>query len=375
MLGGEEECDDGDPDPGDGCDENCAVEECWTCDGTCTQLADDTPCDDGDICTVADVCGSGICTGTPILIQAACDWVIVAGDPTRRVQAHTRGHSEINGDICGERIKIGQTSTNNGSVVGADTSNSRTIKIGTGGTTILGDVATGGGGIRATPGSAKLPGLDQNEVAPGDTAVGSGGLYDATGTHLLVPECNAAQDGIDTAAAALDALTSTVSLGAVQIKTNGSGANSPFTIAPGSPAGVTAGAVNVIDMDGLRSTVGGELILDGGADPATVYVLRIDGKISMTARSKITATNGLTPENVVIYNSSRKPCNFGIRVQGVGTVICPDGKLKLNGGDADDEEVSDEGKAIWDGAFLSGRSKVFLGEKTRLTHYPPLGLF
>jgi cysteine-rich repeat protein len=63
-------CDDGNAFNGDGCDEHCQVEPCWTCSGDpslCMPLADDSPCEDGSPCTVGQTCSAGTCAGgTPV---------------------------------------------------------------------------------------------------------------------------------------------------------------------------------------------------------------------------------------------------------------------------------------------------------------------
>ncbi len=71
-----ETCDDGNTDSGDGCSSECRVEACWSCNGapsTCTQAADDTPCNDGSACTATDTCQGGVCTGTDPVTCTALD--------------------------------------------------------------------------------------------------------------------------------------------------------------------------------------------------------------------------------------------------------------------------------------------------------------
>lgn len=75
MFEGAEACDDGNLTDGDGCSVICQVEDCYTCGGTpsvCTPVGGGS-CDDGESCTVSDVCaGDGSCSGTPDP-GAACD--------------------------------------------------------------------------------------------------------------------------------------------------------------------------------------------------------------------------------------------------------------------------------------------------------------
>ncbi len=62
---GAEECDDGNTDPGDGCDASCHVEKSFCCDGLTTSCNDDTACGGGTCCvsrcdtgTLAPICDS-----------------------------------------------------------------------------------------------------------------------------------------------------------------------------------------------------------------------------------------------------------------------------------------------------------------------------
>jgi len=81
-----EECDDGNAVDGDGCDGNCTVTACGNgiatpstgeqcddgntaggdcCDGGCQFEAVASPCDDGEVCTIADACdGAGVCAAS-----------------------------------------------------------------------------------------------------------------------------------------------------------------------------------------------------------------------------------------------------------------------------------------------------------------------
>jgi cysteine-rich repeat protein len=82
VLDPGEECDDGNPADGDGCDSNCTATGCGNgvvtpgeacddrntldgdcCSGTCQLEPDDTSCDDGQLCTTTDVCSGGVCVG------------------------------------------------------------------------------------------------------------------------------------------------------------------------------------------------------------------------------------------------------------------------------------------------------------------------
>ena len=70
MLATRCTCDDGNTVNGDGCDDRCEVEPCWTCSGdpsVCTPASDGSACEDGSPCTTAQTCSAGACGGgTPV---------------------------------------------------------------------------------------------------------------------------------------------------------------------------------------------------------------------------------------------------------------------------------------------------------------------
>ncbi len=358
VISGGEECDDGNNAAGDGCDDNCLVEVCWTCAGTpsvCTAL-DAVACDDGDVCTTGDTCQTGSCVGTEVLVRSACDWVVVAGDPARRVQVKTKQPSQVLGDICGDRAMLGEETINGGDIAVTESTFRNAIRFGEG-ADVVGDIVTGGGGVRGRPRGTLLPGLAIDEVTGGNVqAKDPLSDYDTTGSHPQVAACQLAQDGIDTAGAALLGLSTTVSVGKVKVPRGTS-----ITIAPGTTPGVVAGAVNVVEFESLTIATDGTILLDAGGNAATVYVIRVLGKFSMALRSSVVLAGGQLAENVIFHGDGKK-CHLGLRVTGSGVVICPNAKVKLNA------------LAVWDGAMLSGKGKAFIGEGAILTHQPFFGL-
>ncbi len=368
VITGTEECDDGNAVAGDGCDDNCLVELCWTCVtgsvppvSTCTPL-DGVSCDDGDTCTIGDTCVTGTCTSTDVTLRAACDWIIVAGDPAKRVRAQSREQSQIGGDICADRLIIGELAQTAGDLVATEATFRNGLRISPN-ASVTGDIVTGGAMVRGRPRGTLLPGLAVDEVAAGVVVVKDASTnYDTTGAHAQVAACSVAQGGVDSGASALEALAQTASLGNVKVSTK----TGPLTIGPGSTPGVVAGAVNVIDFDSLTVVTDGVVNLDGGGDPSTVYVLRVlrtvgakgkKGKLTIKLRSVLNLTNGQLPENVAILVTGKK-CHLGLRIAGSGVVICPNGRLKLNA------------LSTWDGALLGGKAKVFVGQDVVLTHQP-----
>lgn len=75
---GDEGCDDGNTDPGDGCSAGCTVEMGWTCEGErsdCFQCRADADCNDAMACTV-DQCNGGVCANEPCG-QASVHWNVL----------------------------------------------------------------------------------------------------------------------------------------------------------------------------------------------------------------------------------------------------------------------------------------------------------
>ncbi len=70
ILEGPESCDDGNTTSGDGCDANCQVEPCHHCSGqpsTCSTDADESFCDDGNLCTLNACNATGSCVVTGLM--------------------------------------------------------------------------------------------------------------------------------------------------------------------------------------------------------------------------------------------------------------------------------------------------------------------
>jgi len=66
ILASRCECFDGNAAGGDGCDEQCRVEPCFTCSGmpsVCAPTPDGGACDDRADCTSGETCGAGVCGG------------------------------------------------------------------------------------------------------------------------------------------------------------------------------------------------------------------------------------------------------------------------------------------------------------------------
>jgi cysteine-rich repeat protein len=108
-----ETCDDGDTDSGDGCSSLCRVEACSACVGepsVCAPAANDTPCDDGSVCTATDTCQGGVCTGDDPVTCSALD------------QCHDVGTCDPISGVCSNPAKAEGAFCNDGeSCTGPDT--------------------------------------------------------------------------------------------------------------------------------------------------------------------------------------------------------------------------------------------------------------
>lgn len=357
-----EECDDGDSTSGDGCDSGCAFEPCFACDngpgpdfGPSVCVVDNNqPCDDGNDCTLDDQCSGGVCGGGPPIIPAACDWVMVAGNPARPAQSRARGSGSVTGDICGQTTFVGDSVVVNGDVVATATSGkgSRFGSL----VSVVGDIITGGASINGKPKGVLLPGLLTDVVPSGSATVQIGDptrdLNANGGSAQSIERVGECQDAIDSiASSTLDLdddnnLPTAAEYGKQHIKSGGS-----LTL------DATA-AVNVFDFDRLTTGKNTTITLNGNSIPDATFILRVSGKIYVRLGSSIVLTNGATPERVIIYG--RDLCKFGKLVNGGGTVFCPAGKLKV------------DQNSVWGGSLISGSRRVDLRHQVNLTHVPLL---
>jgi hypothetical protein len=198
--------------------------------------------------------------------------------------------------------------------------------------------------VAGKPLSTLLPGLTTNAVAGGvvETAE-SGNVFDTSGAHDSVPECDAAQDDVELASDTIIAMGSTQALG-------------DLTVANGNTVVIDAtnvGGLNVVDIDRLRVGTDATLVLDGGGDADTVFVVRVLRKLQMGLRSELQLAGGLDASRVVVFGENL--CKLGERITGAGTVLCPYRKLSLGI------------LGTWSGALLSG-DEVQIQHNGELTH-------
>ncbi len=361
LIESGEECDDANTTAGDGCDASCKVEQCWACSADAIPTTTLGPpatglpgpsrcsydngasCDDGDQCTVGDTCSGGICGGNAVMIPAACRWVMVGNT---KVQSRTRGQSSVTGHICGGRVRLGEFTTNSGDAV-ATLASGVGIQISSH-AAVAGNIVTGGSAVRGKPRLVHLPGLSNDLVPGGTTAVraDSTSIYDTLATNARVGDCADAQGDISAGNSLLAGLPAGTNLGSTLIA-----ASTALTLTATNPGGV-----NVFDFRKLMSARDATLTLDAAGDPGSVFVLRVQKKLDLRLRSKIVLAGGAVPGNVILYSQAK--CRFGLEVSGVGTVFCPNGKLIL------------EPRTKWQGALVGGKGRVELRDSGVLVHMP-----
>jgi hypothetical protein len=341
--------------PGDPCDDSeaCTDDVCDEEDDLCeiTPVSNGTPCDDEDICTIDDGCSAGSCVGQETVLQDLCPWIAVERQDPKRDTLKIRNKAGVGGDTCGGATKIGNAAVIDGDVVSNLTGGTRAIRISPD-DYIDDDIVTAGAGVKALPRVAKLPHLATlvSSLPPGameTKLLPPGGQYNLTGAHQLADDCNDARNVYPQVMAVLDALPSGQSLPKQKIR--------PFqtlTLTAGSP-----GAVNTIDVEQIRTGRNIILELNGAGNPNTVLVVRIAKKLQMKLGSVVTLTGGLLPENVLIYVKGRK-CVFGDLMEGSGTVLCGNGKLKT-------------GRfVVWSGTFYGAGRLLKIGDNNTLTYLP-----
>jgi hypothetical protein len=338
---GQQGCDDENSCTSDACDEGADL-----C--THTTIGDGLACDDADPCSLGDVCSGGQCVGAPPLLDDLCPWTVVLREQERTDMIKAYFQASFDGDVCGGTIKFdGQVRVASDLVADeaeGDDQLQLAIDVAVGE-----DIVSAGGGATANPTLSFLPYLTPDTVALApfslrDKGDGSG-VYDLTGTHELAGRCHAARTGYEAATFELDSLVQTSTFPAVRL-----GPNDTATI-----AATEVGGLNVIDVDGsIKIGDGAVLEIDGGGDPNTVVILRISNRLKMLVLSSLSLTNGLLPENVVVYIKGKK-CMFNTFASGAGTVLCSPGRVVARQG------VAWVGAVFGDGKFFSaGQDSIFI---------------
>lgn len=360
------------------------------CDGSgnCSHPFNTAPCDDGDACTSADACASGVCAGggttdcddgefctndscdsvtgcssEPIPLFSTCYWIAVAGDPGRSIDIRTRDSSDIGGALCMDEGDIGVGTIQRGSVVATEAVDTRAIQFRLG-AIVEEDIVTGGGGLAARGSAAVIPGTLLTSIAPGspDEAKAPSGFAITTSGDARVDECHEVQDGIDSAAAFVDALIPTASLGNVVIRPGNS-----YTISA-APAGCGAdscldctGDVCVVDIGKLRLNNQSTFTIDANGNADSVFIFRMSNGIQTKKNVDIVLANGAIADHVLFHVQSGS-CKLGISTAGSGTLLCADAKMQVR------ENTE------WTGSLLGGKSQLYIGISVLLNHAPFTGL-
>ena len=337
-------------------DENvCTDDSCNEIGDICDNdnVPDGTFCDDDDICTIDGECMTGECISIPTVLGDLCPWIIVARAGPKRDQIKIRTRGEVNGDICGGTVKIGNTTFVYGDVASGRSSGDhmRLAPF----AFINEDIVTMGAAVKAWPGSAKLPHLlaptsylASGTITPKVTAFG---FYDTTGATILAQDCQIARtDAYDEAVAILDGLSPSQSISRIRLSRGQS-----FLVNATSP-----GSINIVDVGDIRTGRDTTLELNGGGNPDTAIVLRVTKKLQLGLRAKVILSGGLVPENVLFYVRGRK-CAIGNLAVGAGALFCANGRMKT-------------GRTVnWTGTFYGAGNLSRFGNTNVLNYAPFLG--
>jgi len=341
-------CDDLNSCTSDACDES--IDGC-----TYTTLADGLACDDGDACSLDDVCSSGTCTGAPPLLEDFCPWTLLLREQERSDMIKTYFQVGIHGDVCGGTIRFYGQTTVTSDVVSDEASGSEQLQLAP--DVVVGeDIVSAGGGAIANPPLGFLPYLapEAGTLAPLSLVAkdDASGYYDLTGLHGLVASCHAARTSYAEHTAAIDALSSTATFEPIRLK-------------PGETATIAAanvGGLNVIDIDGsIKAGDNAVVEIDGGGDPNTVVVLRVGNRLKMLVLSSLSLTGGLTPERTLLYVKGKK-CLLNTLSIGAGTLLCSPGRV-----------VARQGVA-WVGAVIGDGKRLSAGQQSTFFYAPFQGL-
>ena len=337
------------------CDDlnSCTTDACDEGLDSCTNvsIADGSVCDDGDRCTIHDLCEAGGCNGQSTLLEDLCPWTLVLRENPRADLIQTNFQVSLDGDVCGGSIQLrGQT------IVWSDLVSAKDIGDGAirlaPDASVVDDIVSAGAGATAFPASDYLPctdpavrGLAAGTLTPKCDA---SGFYDLSGGHGLASDCLAARTAYPSSTDALDALSATDSIPSVRVRLG-----ETATIVVSNPGGL-----NVIDVDGsVKVGKGSTVEIDGGGNPNTVVVLRIGGKLQMLLGSELALGGGLIPRNTLVYVKGRI-CLLGDLVLGGGTVLCSPARVKT-------------GRSVaWAGAIFGDGRLLRIGEKSQLQYTP-----
>jgi hypothetical protein len=253
-----------------------------------------TTCDDGSECTVQDACdGAGACDALTTVFNRACTYFSLGAAGTRGVRGHAGHNSDIVGDLCFARAKIFAFTAIDGNTISTSTTGRKGLRFGEG-SSVTGDIVSDGAGVFSVDGSF-LPHLTPAATAlAGGSPVktkDNGGVYDLTGSSLLVDDCAAARADVEQGAQEIAALVANQNLGYKKLA-----AGDTLTLVPTTPGGV-----NVIDIDKLSGGSDVTIEVDGGGDADTVMIVRVAKGFKLYDNAVIEMTNSMQSKNFILF--------------------------------------------------------------------------
>jgi hypothetical protein len=273
------------------------AENCTGTGGACPANAYEpfgTTCDDGSECTVQDACdGAGACDALTTVFNRACTYFSLGAAGTRGVRGHAGHNSDIVGDLCFARAKIFAFTAIDGNTISTSTTGRKGLRFGEG-SSVTGDIVSDGAGVFSVDGSF-LPHLTPAATAlAGGSPVktkDNGGVYDLTGSSLLVDDCAAARADVEQGAQEIAALVANQNLGYKKLA-----AGDTLTLVPTNPGGV-----NVINIDKLRGGSDVTIEVDGGGDADTVMIVRVAKGFKLYDNAVIEMTNSMQSKNFILF--------------------------------------------------------------------------
>lgn len=361
--------------------------------GTCNQLCDDTndncfdpagtPCLDSNFCNGPEACdGSGVCApGTPPSCDDLNDCTADSCDPATSCVHVATGYATlcnfgilvssndddfpaklttgkaptVNSEVCADGANIGPFTSlvsAPGAVpvpVEANIITTRPARFGEfsvkakAGATTDANVYTDATKVKCqkSTGCFNTPGtkiIDTGLIVP----ITGGGDIDTTGADpankILI--CENVQSLIAADTADLNARAdagSPTDLGKIKVNKG-----QTYTI-----NATTVGGESFYDAFKVQLGRGAILNFDGGGDPNSVMVLRVDKKVEFGRSTQVNLVNGASLENVLIMAPTSGKCSVGREATGSGQIFCPAAKVQV-GRDAN-----------WTGTIVAGnKSKI-----------------
>jgi len=337
--------------PGTGCTDDGQVCTSDLCDdaGSCLHQPISGPCDDENACTRDDQCANGVCAGSAPVLADMCPWTVLMREDPEIDTCKLGLGSLVEGDVCGGIVVVRGQAGVDGNVVSGKDVGPKVLRLALS-TIVTEDIVSDGAGAKAKPGQSKLPYTlpPVQSLAPGSMQAkdDASGFYDLTGGHPLAADCVAARGAFAAAATYMDALPQTAALPKITPDVP-----PPPIVAP------LPGELNVIDIPRVKTPGGATVELDGGGSSSTVMVVRVAGRLTLRAHNTISLVGGLRPENVLIYTKGRR-CVFGDVVDGVGTLLCVNGRLKVGH------------RVTWTGALYGAARVLKVGDNDMVDYLP-----